>query len=59
MLDLSSGYIKRAAAEPPKQGVRKPWRSTQNYPLDVVALRFGTRTGGYRRQERDSTTPVG
>jgi hypothetical protein len=69
LLDLNSGYIKRAAAGLPKQGRRKPWRLTQNYLLDVAALRFGrlddanlrfgTRTGGYRRQERDSATPVG
>ena len=41
-LNFSSGYIQRALAELPRQGVKKPWRLNQNYALDVMALRFGS-----------------
>ena len=40
LLNLSSGYIKRAENFLPKQASRKPWRLNQNYLLDTVALRF-------------------
>ena len=41
-LSFSSGYVQRALAHLPKQGVRKPWRLNQNYALDVMALRLGS-----------------
>ena len=41
-VDLTSGYIQRAAHLLPRQGARKPWRLNQNYLLDVMALRFGS-----------------
>lgn len=41
MLNLSSGYVKRAEASLPKQGARAPWRLYQNYILDLVGLRYG------------------
>jgi monooxygenase len=40
-LDLASGYIKRSAAELPKQGDAAPWRLHQNYVKDVRLLRRG------------------
>jgi monooxygenase len=40
-LPLTSGYIERAKHLLPKQGKLKPWRTNQNYALDVMALRFG------------------
>jgi cation diffusion facilitator CzcD-associated flavoprotein CzcO len=40
-LDFTSGYVQRALAWLPKQGVQKPWRLHQNYLLDLLALRFG------------------
>jgi len=40
LLNLSSGYIRRAEGFLPKQASRKPWRLNQNYLLDTVALRF-------------------
>jgi hypothetical protein len=40
-LDFSSGYVKRAMDEFPRQGDRKPWRLYQNYLLDMLSLRFG------------------
>ncbi|WP_371403835.1 flavin-containing monooxygenase [Kribbella sp. NBC_00662] len=41
VVDLSSGYIRRAAAILPRQGSQGPWRLRQNYPRDLVTLRFG------------------
>jgi cation diffusion facilitator CzcD-associated flavoprotein CzcO len=40
IIDLSSGYIQRAIAKFPKQGLRAPWRLRQNYALDLFGLRF-------------------
>lgn len=45
-IDLTSGYIARAAAILPKQGDRKPWRLNQNYALDLAALKFGALEDG-------------
>jgi cation diffusion facilitator CzcD-associated flavoprotein CzcO len=41
LLDLRSGYVKRAAGAMPKQGTRAPWRLYQNYVRDLVLLRYG------------------
>ncbi len=41
VVDLTSGYIRRAAELLPRQGTTGPWRLRQNYPRDLVALRFG------------------
>jgi cation diffusion facilitator CzcD-associated flavoprotein CzcO len=40
LLDLSSGYLTRAAALLPKQGTHSPWRMPQNYLLDLKAMRY-------------------
>lgn len=40
LLDLSSGYVARAAAELPKQGSKAPWSLRQNYLLDLLATRL-------------------
>jgi cation diffusion facilitator CzcD-associated flavoprotein CzcO len=40
-LDFSSGYVKRAIDQLPRQGSRKPWRLYQNYLRDLLMLRFG------------------
>ncbi len=48
-LNLSSGYIQRAAGVLPRQGTRAPWRLYQNYLLDLLSLRFsGLRDGALR-----------
>jgi cation diffusion facilitator CzcD-associated flavoprotein CzcO len=41
LLDLSSGYIERAADALPRQGARAPWYLRQNYVLDWWATTFG------------------
>jgi monooxygenase len=40
-IDFSSGYILRAIDKFPRQGSRAPWRLYQNYPLDILKLRYG------------------
>jgi cation diffusion facilitator CzcD-associated flavoprotein CzcO len=46
VVDLSSGYIRRAAGILPRQGSQGPWRLRQNYPRDLVALRLGSVADG-------------
>jgi monooxygenase len=41
LLDLSSGYVSRAAEELPKQGNKAPWYLRQNYVLDLLTMTFG------------------
>ena len=41
LLDLTSGYVLRAAAGLPKQAVEKPWLIRQNYILDMLTMKFG------------------
>ncbi|PVY77419.1 cation diffusion facilitator CzcD-associated flavoprotein CzcO [Tamilnaduibacter salinus] len=40
-LDLEANYVLRALDHLPKQGDRAPWKLYQNYPLDLINLRFG------------------
>jgi monooxygenase len=40
-LDMTSGYVQRAATTLPKQGNKAPWKLFQNYALDMTTLRFG------------------
>jgi len=48
-LNLSSGYIMRAAERLPKQGDREPWRNPQSYFRDIGVLRFGRIDDGVMR----------
>ena len=43
-MNLSSGYITRAADKMPKQGSRSPWKNTQDYLKDILELRLGSLT---------------
>jgi monooxygenase len=45
-VNLTSGYIQRAAAILPKQGSKRPWRLYQNYALDMATLKFGALKDG-------------
>jgi cation diffusion facilitator CzcD-associated flavoprotein CzcO len=40
-IDFSSGYVQRSIEKFPKQGSKPPWRLYQNYPLDILGLKFG------------------
>lgn len=55
-LDLTSGYVQRAANDLPRQGTRKPWRIHQNYVRDLLALKFAPlRDGALRFARRGET----
>ena len=41
LLDLSAGYVQRAAGALPSQGIRPPWKLNQNYRKDVALLTRG------------------
>ena len=40
-VDLTSGYFQRAMHLLPRQGSRPPWKLYQNYPRDLLLLRYG------------------
>jgi monooxygenase len=39
--NLTSGYFKRAEERLPREGMKGPWRSPQNYAFDILRFRFG------------------
>ena len=41
LLNLTSGYLTRVQHLLPKQGAVAPWRTYQNYVLDMVSIRYG------------------
>ena len=41
MMNLQSGYVQRELEHLPKQGLKRPWTLQQNYPKDIMALRYG------------------
>lgn len=41
IIDLQAGYVLRALDRLPRQGKQWPWRLRQNYPLDLVTMRYG------------------
>ncbi|HEY5193159.1 MAG TPA: NAD(P)/FAD-dependent oxidoreductase [Solirubrobacteraceae bacterium] len=45
-IDFSSGYVLRSIDQFPKQGSKAPWKLHQNYPLDILNLRFGSVSDG-------------
>ncbi|MEV6879347.1 NAD(P)/FAD-dependent oxidoreductase [Amycolatopsis sp. NPDC051128] len=49
IVDLASGYIKRAAPGLPKQGGKRPWMMRQNYLLDLADMRFNRVDDGVMR----------
>ena len=60
-INLTSGYVSRALATLPRQGARKPWRTYQNYALDLLNLRFSALNDGamvFARQGQRALEPV-
>ncbi|AZQ54618.1 flavin-containing monooxygenase [Burkholderia cenocepacia] len=55
-VNLSSGYIQRAAGILPKQGHRKPWKFHQNYVLDLASLKFSALADSAMHFERRAQT---
>lgn len=58
VVDLTSGYIQRAAGVLPKQGTKKPWKSYQNYARDFATFRFGALADGAMQFERRRPAPA-
>jgi monooxygenase len=57
-IDLTSGYIQRAAAVLPRQAGHKPWRMNQDYLEDLLDLRFsGLADGAMRFYHRGEFKP--
>jgi cation diffusion facilitator CzcD-associated flavoprotein CzcO len=65
---LNSGYVRRGNDKLPRQGIRGPWRVTNNYLRDFGALRFGVIDDGILRfrgpharlsEERPSAADLG
>jgi cation diffusion facilitator CzcD-associated flavoprotein CzcO len=54
VIGLTSGYVQRALETLPRQGVKKPWRSYQNYLRDIVNLRFSPINDGTMTFARSS-----
>ncbi len=63
LLDLSSGYVLRAAPNLPKQGAQKPWLIRQNYILDMFTMKLSRLEDGILKfgprvpARRTETTP--
>jgi monooxygenase len=58
IIDFSSGYVQRSIDKFPTQGVRAPWRLYQNYPRDVLGLRFGDVDDGAMRFSHAAPAPA-
>jgi hypothetical protein len=57
LIDLNSGYVRRSLDHLPKQGPAAPWRLYQNYPADVLMLRYrSVRDKGVRFSRRRPAT---
>ena len=54
-MELTSGYVKRAADKLPGQGDRQPWRVPQNYVKDLAAMTFGRIDEGLHFERRTVT----
>jgi cation diffusion facilitator CzcD-associated flavoprotein CzcO len=52
LMALSSGYVRRAAAQLPRQGARRPWRVRNNYLTDLPVMRLGRIDDGNVRFSR-------
>jgi monooxygenase len=60
-VELSSGYIQRAAKIMPKQGAKRPWKVYQNYVRDIALFRFGKLDDGamHFERRRKANAPAG
>lgn len=56
-IDLTSGYVQRAARVLPRQGRQPPWRVHQNYLRDLWTLRLSSLRDGVLRFGRRGQAP--
>ena len=47
LIELTSGYVRRAAGILPRRGNAPPWRVVQSYPRDAARLRWGRVDDGH------------
>jgi monooxygenase len=52
LMNLTSGYVQRAAGLLPRQGLRRPWRVRNNYLTDLPTMRLGRIDDGAMRFTR-------
>jgi cation diffusion facilitator CzcD-associated flavoprotein CzcO len=60
LLNLTSGYVTRAAANLPKQAAGQPWVIRQNYILDMLKMKLGRLEDGtmkFRKTISGTRTP--
>jgi monooxygenase len=53
LLNLKAGYVERAKSRLPRQGTVPPWRTYQNYFLDMLTIRYGKLEDGALRFSRE------
>lgn len=56
LLNLTSGYVIRAAANLPKQSARQPWVIKQNYILDMLMMKLSRMEDGILRFAKSRVT---
>jgi cation diffusion facilitator CzcD-associated flavoprotein CzcO len=49
LLDFTSGYVQRALPDLPRQGAVAPWKTYQNYLMDMITIRYGKLDDGHLR----------
>jgi len=42
ILDFNSSYVLRSIDALPKQGSKIPWKLNQNYPLDIMTIKYSS-----------------
>ena len=57
-IGLTSGYIRRALDDLPRQGTKRPWKIYQNYFLDLSLYRFGRIDDGTMKFTRRPAHPT-
>jgi hypothetical protein len=58
LLDLTSGYVRRAAEFIPKQSSKRPWLIRQNYLFDMINMKLaGINDGVLRFAKGPATSP--
>jgi len=57
LMNLTSGYVQRAAALLPRQGARRPWRMRNNYLTDLPIMRLGRIDDGSMLFARRRSSP--
>jgi hypothetical protein len=57
LLNLNSGYVRRAAADLPKQAATAPWLIRQNYLRDMLTMKISRLEDGILQFGAASAVP--